>query len=181
MDDFYSYQQEETEDGSYNYTFITNNQIIYAILFNVSEYSDHLNSFPTLLENGFSFSVFRIETVVGKDERKKFDHKISNTIFRIVSNHFKIAGSESVLLFYCDTADELQRCRHILFNKWYKESNLSEEFIKESLEVEILQDPPVKHYIGYLAKNNNPSLNLLQEEFNAFSMHMIGSKINPQE
>ena len=90
-------------------------------------------------------------------------------------------GNESVLLFHCDTSDHLQRCRHILFNKWYKNCPIKDQFIKEALEIEIALQPPVMHYIGYITMINNPELTKLQEEFNSFSMHMIGSKINPPE
>jgi hypothetical protein len=181
VEDFYSYQQEESEDGSYTYTFITNQRLVYAIEFSVSEYSDYLDSFPTLLENGYSFSIFQFPVEVGIQEKRKFDPKVSNTVFVIVSKHFEVAGPESVLLFFCDTLNNLQRCRHILFNRWYNESYLNKDFVKQSLAVEIIQEPPINHYIGYLAMKNNSSLPLIQDEFDSFSYFMIGSKSNSSE
>jgi len=179
VDDFYSYRIEHCEDDSFSYNFITKTNTIYAINFDLSEYVEHLQDFPALLQNGYSFSIFCFPPEVDNIEKRKYDKKISNTIFRIILNHFSNVGTESVLLFHCDSSDNLQRCRHILFNRWFNSCSMKIDYVMETLEVEIAKETPVMHYLGYITMKNNPDFAVLQEEFNSFSMHMIGSKITP--
>lgn len=173
MKKYYSIREEHS-DGNYTYSFITDSNILYSIEFDLSVYDEYLEQFPLLLNNGYAFSIFSHETAIGT--KRKYDEGVRNTIFMIVNKQYTYCGDDTILLFHCDHADNKQRHRSIVFNTWYREADQANEYIKESLEIEVNQDPVQKHYLGYITKRTNSQIVQLEEEFDRFSYFMIGAK-----
>lgn len=172
MSDFYSYVRDQDETESYSYAFFTDKGNVYSITFETMEYQDFLQEFPVLLEDGYGLNIFC--TWKDKEEKRTFDGKVKTTIFKIINDHFENAGHNSVLIYHCDTSDGFERYRHILFNQWYNECETKDEYVKESLSVEIpLPDGTKKHYIGYISKKANENLEKISEEFDQFSYYIV--------
>ncbi len=171
---YYSFTQDELPDGSFIYTFITHNDLCYSVEFDLSQYDQHLDNFPILLQQGYALNIFCASFT--QEQKRKYDEGVRNTISMIIWTHFNNCGKDSILLFHCDHSDNKQRARHIVFNSWFNEGEFLTKYRKESLEFLINQDPPIKHYIGYLTMRENKFRDRLEEELERFSYFMIGAK-----
>jgi hypothetical protein len=170
--DFYAYTIENTEDSEKLYTFYSpRNKRIYAVSFDTYLYQDFLEDFPCLLSKGCSLGFYNIPTE--KPFRQKHDPLASSTIQCIIQDYLQSQGNECVLLYHCDTQDNRQYCRHLLFDRWYRAGAFS-SFIKEAAEATIpVGDEKKKYYIGYITARDNPNLENIKLEFDEFSYYMI--------
>lgn len=172
MSHFYSYQREEIDLFSFSYTFITGRNVIYSVSIDSSEYQDLLDDYPTLLKNGFGFGFYHGPE--SNIEKSKYDGKIATTICKIIEDHFKLCGINSVLLYFCDTSDSRQKCRHVLFERWYKNCDHKDALVKEGVEVEMPDGENTRmYYLGYIANSKNEHIDEVKEEFERFSIQII--------
>ncbi len=105
--------------------------------------------------------------------------RVSLTIIKIIQDHFDLLGNDSVLLYHCDNSDNRQRTRDLLFNSWYNKYNLSGSFIKEALEVELVDENKKirPYYIGFITPINNSKLSILKDEFEDFATRIVTAEI----
>lgn len=168
---YYSYLQVEDEEDGVFYQFITDHHIGYTVYFKLDEYSGFVNNFPLLLKKGYAFG-FR---------QQKFDAPVKNvndplvlsTIYQIVFDFFENYGNDAILLYHCDIADSRQSHRNRLFNNWEKRVVASDLVCKYSVEIQIgSQD----FYLGFISLVENPLLEEIKMEFEAFSYFIIQPK-----
>ena len=164
---------EETEDGSLAYVFSSDAAHIYTITFDISLYAGHLERFPFLLKDGFGLGLFPNETAVKKDEN--IAETVMDIIFDFLSNN-----PTSFLLYHCDYNDGKQKIRNRLFDIWHAKSNHVGAIYKYSLEVEIKMpdNQIVTHYIGFLCQKDNSNKANAIDEFEQFSVDLVGEGIN---
>jgi hypothetical protein len=168
---YYSFLQEQDEDGSFFYYFGTSQNFVYTVYFKIDEYSQYVRNFPLLLQNGYALG-FRKTSLAGNLSNKSYDTKIFPTIFQIINDFFESNGNETVLLYHCDTSDEKQEKRSRLFNKW--ESYLEDTFLeRHSIEVRINESD---YYLGFITSTQNADINELKIEFDDFAFFIIQEK-----
>jgi hypothetical protein len=174
--DCYNYFKEEIDDGSIVYLFGTDGGIFYQVAFDINLYANHLDRFPYLLQHGYGLGIYHSE---GDAETS---HKTSHTIKSILADFFCTQDAAAFLLYHCEHNDGKQAARNRLFEKWHNESKEEEKTYKYSLEVEIniSEEETVKHYIGFISKDNNLNKNKAIEEFEQFSVDLINDGVNKQ-
>ncbi|OOQ61155.1 DUF6169 family protein [Mucilaginibacter pedocola] len=171
MDQFYSFIKEEDEDGSIFYLFVTRYNFVYAVYFKVDEYSDYVENFPLLLQKGFAFG-FRKNSLNDSQYKRSEDAQVFTTMYHIIKDFFKANGNETVLLYHCDSADGRQFFRSKLFDKWQRQVEET-NFERHAINVSIADKD---FYLGFITLTDNPSINQLREEFEAFSYFIIQPK-----
>ncbi len=173
--DCYNYFKEETDDGSIVYLFGTDGGVFYQVAFDINLYANHLDRFPFLLEHGYGLGIYPSQGDM------KPSHKTSYTVKAILSDFFN-QDPVAFLLYHCEHNDGKQAIRNRLFDKWHNEAKEEEKTYKYSLEVEINinEDEVVKHYIGFISKDNNVNKDKAIEEFEQFSADLINEGINKQ-
>lgn len=174
----YDFIKEELEDGTIGYLFLTDNNIIYTVSFNISIYADYLNDYPCLLQNGYGLGFFP-EYVTGKPDKCIHDPGISSTIEEITHDFMSSYDDNVFILFHCDSIDGKQAFRHKLFDKWYNTSRYKNEMFKHGLEVEIKTEggESILHYIGFITKSRNKNIVLAIEELERFSVQLINHSV----
>lgn len=88
------------------------------------------------------------------------DPKIKITIIAIIEEFFRT--NPTILLYICDTADNQQAMRSRLFLHWFYESEISEQFIIRTAEV---NDEDVTNYITLIAQRIHPHINTIIRQF----------------
>ncbi|AYL96355.1 DUF6169 family protein [Mucilaginibacter celer] len=171
MDNYYSFLKEQDEDSSIFYYFVTSQNFVYTVYFKVDEYSHYIQNFPLLLQSGYALG-FRKTSLAGNESNKLYDAKIFPTIYQVINDFVEFNGSETVLLYHCDTSDKKQRERSRLFDKW-------ESYVKvtclerHNVEVRINES---SYYLGFIANSNNSNIEVLKHEFNDFAYFIIREK-----
>ena len=66
---------------------------------------------------------------------KKFDKKVSVTIFHLLLKYF--TNELRVIIYVCDTADGRHRERHKLFKNWFYNLDEQEGFTRIPLEIDL--------------------------------------------
>lgn len=168
MDNYYSFIQEEDEEGIFYY-FITKDNIVYTAYFKIDEYINHVNDFPLLLQNGYAFG-FRKTNL--NNSKNLSDKAVFQTIIEIMKDFFNSKERTAVLLYHCDYSDEKQTARSRLFNIWASTVS-NNSFEKHDVEVVIGK---ISYHLGFITSIDNPSLKDLRNEFDSFSYHIIQGK-----
>ena len=160
------YNIHQIEKG---YSFDTDKGVPYIIILEKSSFVPPYGDFL------FDFSFF---PVVPKEKRNKdqngFDPKICQTLINFLEELFDQDVRNSII-FICDSQDQRELYRKILFDKWYDKSSL-ERF--EKLDFKLVNDGEnysITTYISIVTLKNNPYLNDLKdfaksnmEEFESF-------------
>ncbi len=99
-----------TEEGEWNYSFITKHGIIYhAYFIDFSNYHPAFNNVYT----------FNIEPE--NDEPHPIDNRIAYTIIEILKRFFTI--KEHAMIMVCDNVDGKEEKRELLFSRWFIRHN----------------------------------------------------------
>ncbi len=165
----YDYFKEQIDDGSVVYLFDTGGASFFTVTFDINLYANHLDRFPYLLKNGYGLSIY-------PEGEKISSPKISNTIKAILADFLDTEDKEAFLLYHCDYKDKKQAARNRLFQTWYLETKQKcDIYYKYSLEVEIDtgDDGKVKHYVGFISKDENKGKGEAIEEFEQFSVDLV--------
>lgn len=172
MNEYYSYTFEESEDTGCSYTFFSHiSKRLYSVVFDPFLYQDLLTDFSSLLQNGCALGFY--DKLIDDNHRLKFDNAVATTIVKVLGEHLEKIGKEGVLIYHCDTEDGRQKCRHLLFNKWYHKMNSDGNLIKEAVEVVIpFEDGEKEYYLGYITHKENPNIESIKQEFEAFAYFM---------
>ena len=168
MDNYYSFIREEDEEGIFYY-FITENNLVYTAYFKIDEYTNHINDFPLLLQNGYAFGFRRTNL---NNSKSVNDRKVFHTIVEIMKDFFSSAGEDAILLYHCDYSDQKQTARSRLFDIWDRMVS-SDKFEKYNIEVVIEKN---SYHLGFITSIENPSLEDLKNEFDNFSYRIIQGK-----
>ncbi len=159
------------------YQFITDNRIVYTVYFKIDEYSNYVDQYPLLLQQGYAFGFRRQKPEVGL--RNVDDKIVFSTICKIISDFFGDKGEETVLLYHCDTSDGKHHSRNRLFNYWEKLAEENDLYDKKSIEVDIpmteTEDDRVI-YLGYIISKQNPLAGEVNDEFESFAVDLIRPK-----
>ena len=157
---------------------MTNNNIIYNISFDVSLYSNYLDSYPCLLQNGYGLGFFP-DNIEAKS-KKKFDPLVSSTIESITVDFISSFGHDVFILYHCESNDGKQASRAKLFEKWYSNSAYIDKMFKHGLEVEIMtkDDGPIYHYIGFITQQTNKNIGNAIIELESFSVDLVNVNKN---
>ncbi len=135
-----------------------------------------LSGFPTLLSKGYILGFYFEKLSNGKFGK---DERVFLTISKIIMDHFKEFGEETVLLYYCDNEGNRQRGRHVLFEKWYKQSEFAHQIIKEGVEAIVPIDGQSQdYYFGYITPKGNPNIQAIKDEFELFSSNILYREID---
>lgn len=139
--------------------------------YSVSRMEDGLYSFET--ENGIVYEIgFALDNPVGdcetyqfyinslNNQRPPFDPNVRNVVIRILEDFFD--RNESVILYVCDTSDERQRIRSMLFDRWFRESKRSNEFVILS---GCLRDEGIDNYASIIIKATNSKIDSVISDF----------------
>jgi hypothetical protein len=169
--DFYSFIREEDAEGL-AYFFTTNENLTYSVYFNISEYSNLLEAYPVLLQEGYAFGFF-----CKNGTEYKHDPLIFPTILKILSDFYTEKGPNSVLLYHCDSHDSRHPSRNRLFQLWYRTAKNHQPIYKYSLKIEVNNNQVTQeYYMGFICLDDNKYLTILQEEFDRFSANLaLGS------
>lgn len=174
--DYYSYFEAEEQDGSIYYVFSTDNNCGYTVYFKMDEYTDYVEEYPLLLQNGYAFGFHRNK--FSSPQKNTKDPLVLETIYKIITDFLDQKGLETVLLYHCDANDNKQACRNKLFNDWEKMVAERSGILKHSIEViigagtENQQD----NYLGFLTLLDNPLIEDIKSEFEDFSINLIMPK-----
>ena len=141
------------------------------IQYTVSRIEENLYSFET--EKGIVYEIgFALDNPVGECEtyqfyinslntqRPPFDPNVRNVVIHILEDFFD--KNESVILYVCDTSDERQQVRSMLFERWFRESKRSNEFVILS---GCLRDEGIDNYASIIVKATNSKLNTIISDF----------------
>lgn len=176
MNCFYSYLKEENDDDSFFYTFPTNQNLLFTVYFKSYDYQDKLENYPNLLQNGYAFGFMPIDII--PNVRKRKDSLVFPTIYEIMQDFISEKGNETTLLYHCDTLDKKHSYRDKLFNNWEKlieNSNLVRHSLKVQLGVD--ENNHLEYvYLGFITSKNNPFIDKIREEFDAFQIDLISQK-----
>lgn len=141
-----------------DYEFTTKSKVKYRVYFD----SKSGGIFPeSKLDKLAVFFGFNCEPEFNPGE-SEYDPKVGSTIMYIIAN-FLVKNPKKVLGYVCSTKDAQDRCRQILFSKWYNSSPLSKKF---KLHKSVLSD----NYCGLLYDSNHPKLDLIEEHLDAFNL-----------
>lgn len=168
MKEFYAYIKEETDYEESVFSFKTNTGSVYSVSFDPHFYSDKINSFPILLENGVALVI----SIQHKGEYIGEDKLIGNTIVKIVYDYLKDCYNNIVLLYHCDYVDGRQKARNKKFEQWYKNSEIEKDFEHYPIEIEV---DNISYFVGCFACKENPKKDDVYDEFISFAME-INSK-----
>lgn len=102
-------------ENSYGFTFITDFGCEYTVYFIIADH--YFSSNNTFNNNIYEFG-FRKET-----GRKKNDPRVQDTITNVLIQFFN-QNKEGVLIYNCDTSDQVEQARKNLFDQWYKEAEI---------------------------------------------------------
>ena len=169
----YNYIKEELED-SYAYLFSTPLNRIYTVSFDASIYADFLESYPSLLKEGYGLS-FHFDSYGIEATKVTFDKGVAVTIHEIINDFLESKGKDTFILYHCQSSDGRQAVRASLFNKWFNKSTLNGDLFKSGLEVEINISEHEKeyHYIGFICKANNRYKENAIIELEQFSVALV--------
>lgn len=175
MNEFHSYYREQQGDSRVDYTFDSNlTKKIYNVSFDPNSFSDYTEKFPTLLSNSYVVAVYNklFQTGVPISE----DERVGNTIVKIIAEFLASLPDDAVLIYHCDSSDDKQSYRHVLFEKWKERRDVKDKYLNEVIEVEIPQgDKTISHYLGYITKETNANVKEISDEFGSFCFYMIDS------
>lgn len=91
------------------------------------------------------------------------DPKVRETIMAIVDAFF--ASNNKTVLYLCETADGKQAFRHRLFQDWFVGYEQKGEYV--FLSTSITDEEEIRNYATIIARNDNPNLEAVIEEFYA--------------
>ena len=165
----YDYFQETDSDGSVGYVFVTKHNIIYTIAFDFTLYQRYLDNSPVLLGNSYGLGIYP------EPSPSIQDSDVSITIIDIIRDFFFIAAKTSFILYHCDYKDGKQHLRDRIFRSWHKLANKDGAIFRYNLEVEIRDEnnQGVKHYIGFICRDDNETRIEAEQEFTTFSVEFI--------
>jgi hypothetical protein len=123
-----SHQYDIVKIGSFKYEFITDQQIAYEAYFSTSQgyFPDHPEFDHHILS--FTFGPVGIAgeaRLLSKDDRfalsKQIDPRVKKTIQYLLADSLRSASVQGIIVI-CDTHKGRDKCRHRLFNLWFKEA-----------------------------------------------------------
>lgn len=148
------YKIHQTESG---YSFVTDKGIPYMIILEKSSFIPPYGDFL------YDFSFFPL---AAKEERNKdqngFDHKIHLTLLNFLEDLFS-QDVRNTIVYICDSQDQREFYRKILFDKWYNEFSI-ERF--EKLDFKLVNDGSdylITTYISIVTLRENPHLDDLKD------------------
>jgi hypothetical protein len=100
----YNYIKEELED-SYAYLFSTPLNRIYTVSFDASIYADFLESYPSLLKEGYGLS-FHFDSYGIEATKVTFDKGVAVTIHEIINDFLESKGK--TLLYYITVNHQME-------------------------------------------------------------------------
>jgi hypothetical protein len=103
------------------YNFSTKNNIEYKIIFIVDDTLDSISDIA--IENVYQVIIEKIS-----DAKEPFDSTVSRTIEDIIISFF--ANVQNALIYVCSEEDEKAELRFNLFDRWYRNSTLTETVTK---------------------------------------------------
>ncbi|PZF72364.1 DUF6169 family protein [Taibaiella soli] len=163
----YSFTVEDDVDGlSYNFRTPVCSVVVF---FNPHAYGEYLEKYTFLSKNTWGLSIFSVPHIC--DNHYSADVRIRNTIISIIEDFFEGQGSDSVLLYHCDSADGKQGKRSKKFERWYQNSGLTDTMEKHEIEftVESDSDESQQNYFGFIGVKSNPHFTEVKNEFDEFA------------
>jgi len=141
------------------YNFTTKNSILYRVAFVVDE------TFSSISGEDIP-NVFQIVIEKATDEPEPLDIKVSKTIENIIERFFEKV--ENSLIYICDDLDSKAKVRYVVFERWYKKSDLRENIIKmdKIIEVVISDSKVHKLYTSFIFHKRNSNFEKLLEIYN---------------
>lgn len=131
------------------YTFKTDNDIVYAVDFKEDFSFDPIPAFW-----------FDLSNRSGKASPN--DGKVRETVIRIITEFFR--ANPDILLYMCDTANDQQAQRNRLFLRWFSGAEQSKcYFIKTAL----VNDEDVENFIAIIVPRKHPYLEDIINRFDA--------------
>lgn len=88
------------------------------------------------------------------------DTKIRNTVIFILEEFFRT--NPDVLLYLCDTADDLQAMRSRLFLRWFNAYGRQAEYYTRT---EMVKDEGEENYIAIIVKRSHPQIQFIIDTF----------------
>ena len=142
------YEVWQTSKGDYN--FQTDFDVLYRISFRIEQ---------TIWDDGaYEFSI------INQNQRSSpNDKKVRDTIFIIIEEFF--ASNPNILLYQCETGDNRQAMRDILFLRWFKENENSEKYF---IKVSTIIAEKVTNYAAMIVEKTNPQLDTIIKDFDEF-------------
>lgn len=91
------------------------------------------------------------------------DTKVKETIVAIVDEFFH--SNNNTILYLCETGDGKQALRNRLFQDWFTSYTLKNNYV--FLSTTITDEENTRNYATIIARNDNPNLEAVIEEFYA--------------
>ena len=138
------------------YNFTTKNSILYRVAFVVDE------TFSSISGEDIP-NVFQIVIEKANDEPEPLDIKVSKTIENIIDRFFK--KIENALIYICDDLDSKAKVRYLVFERWYKKSDLRADIIKMDKVIEVVISGSKVHklYTSFIFHKRNSNFEKLLE------------------
>lgn len=147
MPSLYNYTFNEATS---TYNFTTKNNINYKVAFIIDETLNSLSE--DTIENVFQVIIER----EGNDI-EPFDSTVAKTIDNIIVSFFK--NTENSLIYICSQADEKEKIRFNVFNRWYLNSAYREFVTKIDNVINFeVNGETYSLYTSLLYHNNNPNI-----------------------
>lgn len=153
----YPYPVRISDNGSR--LFDTDRGITYQLAF-----APQASSFPDspFAENLVTLAIVPLRGYTRRTlQKEKSDSRIELTIMGLLQHFFEV-NPLLVIAYTCDTGNELEEARFILFKRWYRKYLEQEGIIHMPYE-----SPSTRVYAGVLYRQDNPYKDAIEEEFNA--------------
>ena len=152
-----SYQVEPTDKDGF-YQFFTDGGVHYFIGFMEDDVLFVKNSYQLIIANL-------------NNHKSPRDSKVRDTIVSIVDEFFN--RNNSTLLYICETGDDKQRMRSLLFEYWFSTYNRKALFTMMSSS--IVDADGIVNFATIILRNDNPHLSEVITEFTE-SIQLLSQK-----
>ena len=166
LQNLYNYVFDKTSN---TYSFSTNHNISYRIVFIVDE------TFSTIANQDIP-NVFQIIIEKLTNRLEPLDFKVAKTIEKIIESFF--TKVENALIYVCSDDDNRAELRHNIFDRWYANSQYKDSVVKidNIFVLKSENNKPQKLFTTFMFHKQNSNYHRLIEIYN-----MIERVLNTDE
>lgn len=109
-------------------------------------------------EGAYQFFITRTN-----NRNSPLDNKLKETVFAVIEEFFRVYSG--VMLYICDTGDDMQAARNRLFERWFNEGESKVLYYFQQIRI-VAED--VENYAAIVVQRSNPNLQDIIKDFKEF-------------